>query len=281
MESLIKAFHHQQLLDNPLLSFELVTFEPFGKRRKEYSGAIGRMATGRAGASKSNITPARNVKVVTNFKNNPASAKMPGMIVLQSRVTGAAVKPLANPKSPEGMSSPGGDETGEGELKTESVRCRRDLWPIIPRPERAPDIRPLPSHRSPRHPHPAHLDSSHPKSTVDLGRQPLIWGDHALFHLPNPKPACPKIIETLGVFSASRNQTEIQPNQAGKIFPTVDLGCQIANRLPNDSPSPAGEGRGEGQLNSKLPILPLKNLRVVKGNQGWLRLIKPPPPRVF
>jgi hypothetical protein len=41
------------LLRKTNLLLELVTFEPFGKRRKEYGGAIDRMATKRAGASES------------------------------------------------------------------------------------------------------------------------------------------------------------------------------------------------------------------------------------
>jgi tetratricopeptide (TPR) repeat protein len=96
-------------------------------------------------------------------------------------------------------------------------------------------IRPIPSPQSPPHP-----DSCHPKSTVDLGRQALIWGDNALFSHPHAESACPKPIDTLGIFSISRNQTEIKPNQTKKLFSTLDLGC-----LPSFSPSflPPGVGK--------------------------------------
>jgi hypothetical protein len=39
------------------------------------------------------------------------------MIDFQSQLTGVAEPPFLNQKSAAGMSSPGGEETGEGELK--------------------------------------------------------------------------------------------------------------------------------------------------------------------
>jgi hypothetical protein len=52
------------------------------------------------------------------------------MIVLQSRMTGAAVKPPANPDSVAGMSSPGGEEAGEGEPYTEIGRAVSPLTAV-------------------------------------------------------------------------------------------------------------------------------------------------------
>jgi hypothetical protein len=145
----------------------------------------------------------------------------------------------------------GNSPAGCGKLATFHVVARDEFpghGPQSSHPGGVLDIRPIPSHGSPLHQTP-HLDSGHPKSTVDLGRQPLIWGDHALFRLPHAETASPKTIETLGIFSASRHQSEIQPNQAKKLFPTVDLGClpfrtctnRIASHLTCYSPSPGGE----------------------------------------
>jgi hypothetical protein len=173
------------------------------------------MATERAGASESNVTPARNVKVVTNFKINPASAKLPRMIAPQSLDASPA---------------------GCGKLATFHVVARDEVPGNLAKsshPGGALDIRPAPSYLLAAlawlaqigWSKPPHLDSGHPKSTVDLGLPALIWGDDTLFRLLNTESACPKPTETLGIFSVSRNQTEIQPNQAGKLFSTVDLGC--------------------------------------------------------
>jgi hypothetical protein len=89
-----------------------------------------------------------------------------------------ALPPLGN--SPEGC----------GKLATFHGVARDAIPGIRPmmtsHPGGVPDIRPIPSHGSPLHQTP-HLDSGHPKSTVDSGCQRLIWGDHALFHLPMPK----------------------------------------------------------------------------------------------
>ena len=56
---------------------EVVTFEPLGKRRKEYGEAIGRMATERAGASESTVTLARTIAVVTNYEFSRTFGKIP------------------------------------------------------------------------------------------------------------------------------------------------------------------------------------------------------------
>jgi hypothetical protein len=48
------------------IRFELMTFEPLGKRREEFGEAEGRMATERAGASESTITHACTIELVTN-----------------------------------------------------------------------------------------------------------------------------------------------------------------------------------------------------------------------
>jgi hypothetical protein len=66
----------------------------------------------------------------------------------------------------------------------------------------------------------------HPKSTVELGCGPLNWGDHALKTLPIAYSGRPKNLGIQGILITFRNQTKIQPNQAGKLFPSkVDLGC--------------------------------------------------------
>jgi hypothetical protein len=96
--------------------------------------------------------------------------------------------------------------------------------PMLSRPKGAPDIRPSPSHGS--HPHePPHLDSGHPKSTLDLGIQTLIWGDNALPGLPISGLGRSKRFRIQANLKAFWNQTKIKPNQAAKLFPTVDLGC--------------------------------------------------------
>jgi hypothetical protein len=153
---------------------------------------------------------------------------------------------------------------GCGKLATFHVVARDEVSGDIAkssRPGGAPDIRPIPSHRSHQ---PPHLDSGHPKSTIDLGCQRLIWGDHALFRLPNTEPTCLKPPEILGNSRVSRNQTEIKPNQAKKLFPTVDLGC-----LESSSSSTCFSYRKS-----------LKNSKPLQVAESGCNRLKPPsPPR--
>jgi hypothetical protein len=51
------------------------SFEPFGKRRKEFGGAEGCMATERAGASESTPTPRGGPPLVKRTKTRPLTAK--------------------------------------------------------------------------------------------------------------------------------------------------------------------------------------------------------------
>jgi hypothetical protein len=204
---------------------------------------------------------------------------------------------------------------GCGKLATFHVVARDEVpgnVARVSRPEAAPDIRPIPSHGlavpawlteiqrrrqlrkggSPPH-EPPPLDSGHPKSTVDIGRPALTWGDGTLFRLLNPESACPKPAETLGILGVSRTQTEIKPNHAQKLFSTLDLGClpvrsstsRIASRLTCYSPSPGGGGWGEGELTSKFKIDNSK-LKFFTPAIGKYRLISPntapsPLPRIF
>jgi hypothetical protein len=89
-------------------------------------------------------------------------------------------------------------------------------------------IRPIHSpsdlHFCPKSPHPKST-LSHPKSTVDLGLPALIWDDNALRTLQMTILCRSKLFGIQGNLTAFRNQTEIKPNQAGKLFPTLDLGC--------------------------------------------------------
>jgi hypothetical protein len=140
-----------------------------------------------------------------------------------------------------------GSPAGCGKLATFHVVARDEVpgnAPMTSRSEGAPDLRPIPSHglASPTwlaeigwrlqlreggsHPHePSHLDSCHPKSTVELGCEPLNWGENALRTLQMSALASSKPLGIQGILTTFWTQTEIQPNQARKLFPTVDLGC--------------------------------------------------------
>jgi hypothetical protein len=140
------------------------------------------------------------------------------------------------------------------------------------RPAGAPDIRPILSCGS--HPHEApHLDSGNPKSTVDLGCGPLNWGENALRTLQTTVLDRSKPLGIQGILTTFWTQTEIQPNQARKLFPTLDLGCLQSSS--SSSLVVAKHSRDGSSFSTRfLHFNPHKNLTAVKGNKGWLRVIK-------
>jgi hypothetical protein len=82
----------------------------------------------------------------------------------------------------------------------------------------------------------------HPKSTVELGYKPLNWGENTLRTPLTTILARSKPLRMQAISASFRNQTEIKPNQAGKFFPTVDLGCLkssslVAAKQSEDGPS--------------------------------------------
>ena len=162
------------------------------------------------------------------------------MIVLQSTATSRAERPADNPKSARGMSSL--EERGEGSShrsmaeadKGELNICRsRDDEALIAKPLAIPQ----PKSTLP-----------HPKSTVDLGCEGLIWVENTLIssRLGDPRRAfCPITTESSG--DTEQNQT----NAGRKIFfTTVDLGLRLR----------ALETWFNTRVNSCPPIVKIKNL---------------------
>jgi hypothetical protein len=84
----------------------------------------------------------------------------------------------------------------------------------------------------------------HPKSTVDLGFQKLIWGDNALSCCQIAACARRKTRQTPKICPPVRKQTEDKPLQAKKIISEkVDLGCAkqaAVNRHTPPLPEKAG-----------------------------------------
>jgi hypothetical protein len=130
------------------------------------------------------------------------------MIVLQSTATGHAERPADNPKSARGMSSleergegsshRGMAEADEGELNICRSRGDEALIakpPAIPQPKST-----LP----------------HPKSTVDLGCEELIWVENTLISSPawrSPARILPNNHKLIG-----RHRTKSNQRRAENIF---------------------------------------------------------------
>jgi hypothetical protein len=224
---------------------------------------------------------------------------------------------------PKASPSPGGEGRGEGELDSEFTEgspqgCGKLAGGNAPgnwhhmtlRPKGAPDLRPISSPGlaapaglaeiawqrqlrqggSPPH-KPPHLDSSHPKSTVDLGIPALIWGDNALKSLQTTVLDRSKPLGIQGILTTFWTQTEIKPNPARKLFPTLDLGClQFSSSSCSSSigfPRLSKPIKGYPRLSQAIqasnffPLAAPKSRpagrRRVPSSVGKCRLVSPPP----